>query len=224
MDKVVLNPRPEFLFFDLDGTIVDSGEGIMKCGQHALRHFGIEEPFNELRKFVGPPLEDAFSEFYGFSPEKTQEAVRVFRERYFRKGIDEQKLYPGVIEFLKELRRRGYRCAITTSKMQLQADKVIGEIFPELGEYFERIFARDAEGRLHTKADVINEALGYFGIKDNTEKVIMIGDRKYDIEGASAFGLRSIGAAYGYGSPEELKKSGATYVTSDFKDILSLLA
>ncbi len=216
-------PRPQLLFFDLDGTIVDSGEGIMKCARHALTHFGIEVPFDDLRKFVGPPLEDAFSDFYEFSPEKTEEAVRVFRERYYRKGINEQLPYPGVTAFLKKLNDAGYRCVITTSKMQHQAERVVGEIFPELKQYFENVFARDTAGRLHTKADVVGEAIRFFGIEDHPEKAIMIGDRKYDVEGASANGLRSIGAVYGYGSREELSMAGATYLAENYDEILNLL-
>ena len=217
--------KAEILFFDLDGTIVDSGEGIMKCARHALSHFGIEEPLDKLRKFVGPPLEDAFADFYGFTPDETQEAVRVFRERYFEKGINEQHLYPGVVEFLTSLRERGFKTAITTSKIQHQAVKVVGEIFPALQSCFDKVFARDNAGIIHTKADVIREALSYFGVDPLSEpgRVIMIGDRKYDILGAKETGLRSIGVSYGYGSEAELNESGATAIAEDFDKLMSLL-
>ena len=116
------------LLFDLDGTLVDSGEGIMKCAQYSLAHFGIEvTDLQTLRPFVGPPLEDSYKMLYGFNDEDAKKAVQIYRERYFSKGWLEQHLYHGVLEFLEELRQRNYVMGIATSKMQIQADKVTRE-------------------------------------------------------------------------------------------------
>lgn len=210
------------LFFDLDGTIVDSGEGIMRCASHALHHYGIEEDWQQLAKFVGPPLEDSFIEFYAFPKEKTKEAVTVFRERYFRKGIYEQKLYTGVLEFLKKVKDSGHLTAITTSKMEIQAERVVNDIFPMLAPYFDKIYARDMEGVRHTKADVIRHAISDLGITDTSE-ILMIGDRKYDIIGARECGLKSCGVIFGYGGREELRDAGADYLASSYDELLEIV-
>lgn len=209
------------LLFDLDGTLVDSGEGIMKCAQYSLSHFGIEvTDLKTLRPFVGPPLEDSYKDLYGFSDKDAMKAVEIYRERYFRKGWLEQHLYDGVIEFLEELRYRGYVMGIATSKMQIQADKVTKEF--GLSHLFDFIAGRDDNGLLHTKADVINAGLAYQGIEDRS-KILMIGDRKFDVQGANECGIDSMGVLYGYGDREELENAGATYICRDFEEILSLL-
>ncbi len=207
------------LLFDLDGTLVDSGEGIMRSAQYALAHFGIPvADYRDLRFFVGPPLEDSFKDFYGFSELQAQEAVMKYRERYFAKGIYEQRPYPGVTDFLDAVKRAGYTTAIATSKMKRMADQVVGELFPELGQRMDYVFGRDDEGTLHTKADVINDGLRQMGVTDRG-RLLMVGDRKFDIIGARACGLRSIGVLYGFGDRQELEEAGATWICESFEEI-----
>lgn len=211
----------KILLFDLDGTLIDSGEGIMKCAQYSLAHFGIEvTDLNSLRPFVGPPLEDSFKMFYGFNDEDAAKAVAKYRERYFNEGWVEQHLYEGVLDFLGEIRRRGYVMGIATSKMQIQADRVADEF--GLREYFDFIAGRDDAGTLHTKADVINAGLAAQGITDRS-KILMIGDRKFDIIGAKECNIDSMAVLYGYGDRDEFEKAGANYICTDFTEILSLL-
>lgn len=211
------------VLFDLDGTLVDSGEGIMKTVQYTLSHFGISvADYHVLRPFVGPPLEDSFRDFYGFSSQDATRAVEVYRKEFSRRGIFDQQLYPGVLDFLSEVRRRGYRTAVATSKMDFQVQQVTQEIFPALGERLDRVFARDSEGRLHTKADVISDALCQMDITD-VSRVLMVGDRKYDVQGASACGLRSAGVLFGFGGREELELAGADYICATYDDLLNLL-
>lgn len=211
------------LFFDLDGTLVDSGEGITKCAQHALRHFGIEvSNLNLLRPFVGPPLEDSFKDFYDFSDADAREAVEVYRERYFNKGVYEQKPYEGVFDFLAKLKNKGYKIAIATSKTQSQAEFVTQELFKEFRPLIDCVFARDDEGTRHTKADVIRFGLESLATSDKS-KVLMIGDRKFDIIGAKECGLDAMGVLYGFGNRPEFIASGADYICSDFDEILNIL-
>lgn len=211
------------LFFDLDGTLVDSGEGITKCAQHALRHFGIEvSDLNLLRPFVGPPLEDSFKDFYNFSDADAKDAVNVYRDRYFSKGVYEQIPYEGVFDFLRELKKRGYLIVVATSKTQSQAEFVTRELFKEFLSLIDHVFARDEEGTRHTKADVIRFALSSLRITDKT-KVLMIGDRKFDIIGAKECGLDAMGVLYGFGNRPEFIASGADYICSDFDDIIYTL-
>ncbi len=212
------------LLFDLDGTLVDSGEGIMRCAQYALAHMGIQvEDYRTLRAFVGPPLEDSFKDFYGMTGPEAQEAVLAYRERYFPIGIYEQTLYPGVLEMLDRLKEAGYSMAIATSKMNSQADRVVKELFPELSVRLDAVFGRDDAGLLHTKADVILDGLRQLGQPDRCS-LLMIGDRKFDIIGARQCGIDSLGVLYGYGHREELAAAGATYICKDFDDMLQLLA
>lgn len=211
------------LFFDLDGTLVDSGEGIMKTVQHTLAQFGISvADHHVLRPFVGPPLEDSFRDFYGFSMQDTGRAVDIYRGEFARHGIFDQEMYPGVLDFLDEVRRRGYATAVATSKMDFQAAMVLEQIFPELGKRLDRIFARDSEGRLHTKADVIREGLCRMGI-DEPEHVLMVGDRKFDVQGARQCGLRSAGVLFGFGDRKELQDAGADYICASYEELLALL-
>lgn len=217
-----MHKKYKTLLFDLDGTLVDSGEGIMKCAQYSLAYFGINvENLQTLRPFVGPPLEDSYKMFYGFSDSDAAKAVQVYRERYFSIGWLEQELYPGVKEFLHELRSRGYVMGIATSKMQIQADKVTKHF--GLDQYFDFIFGRDDAGLLHTKADVIKAGLHAQVITDLSH-ILMIGDRKFDIEGAKECGIDSLGVLYGYGDLEEMQAAKADYICKDFKEILKLLA
>ncbi len=210
------------ILFDLDGTLVDSGEGIMKSAQYALDKLGIHvDDWHALRPFVGPPLEDSFKDFYHLDDQQAELGVEGYRERYFATGVYEQKEYPGVYEFLEELRSRGYRLALATSKMQRLAKKVTEEIF-HLADHLDYVFGRDDEGIRHTKADVINYGLTTMGITDRS-RVLMIGDRKFDINGAKECGLTSVGVLFGYGDREELQTAGADYICSSYDEILALL-
>ena len=166
MKQTPQNPTPSThrptLIFDLDGTLTDSGLGILRCAQFALDHFGIRvDDLDLLRPFVGPPLEDSFIQFYGFTPEQADEAVRVYRERYFTTGVYENEVYPGTTEALDELRRRGYRMGIGSSKNEPMVHEVLRHF--HLAHYFDFIAARDEAGVRHSKADVLRHALAMEG-------------------------------------------------------------
>lgn len=214
----------EIIFLDLDGTLMDSGEGIMKCAQYALRKLGVEvDDWQALRFFVGPPLEDSFKEFYGFDDKKARDAVLAYRERYFTVGMLEQKPYDGVEAFLGELKDMGLTLCLATSKMQKQSRFALERF--GLSQYIDinnHVFARDEEGLRHTKGDVIRYGMQVLGIKDRS-KALMIGDRKFDIIGANECGLDSVGVLYGYGERTELEEAGATYVCSSFEDVLNII-
>ena len=213
--------RYKIIMLDLDGTLMDSGEGIMKCAAHALGKMGIAvEDWHSLRRFVGPPLEDSFKEFYGFSDEEAHMAVMAYRERYFSVGRLEQRPYEGVMEFLAELKGLGMTLCLATSKMMLQS-MFVTEHFG-LSQYIDHVFARDDAGRLHTKSDVISSGLNTLHVEDKSG-ILMIGDRKFDIIGAKECGLDSVGVLYGYGDRDELEKAGATYICKDFNEILDVI-
>lgn len=211
----------KYLFFDLDGTLMKSGEGIERCAQHALRHFGINiENLEDLRPFVGPPLEDSFKDFYHFTPEQIHEATSIYGERYARFGAYEAEPYEGVFEFLQKMKEAGKIMVLATSK-KINMARRVAEHF-KLAPYFDYIGARDEAGTLHTKADVIRNIIKVLHIED-TREIVMIGDRKFDIIGAKEVGIDSIGVLYGYGDAEELTQAGATYLATDYQALESIL-
>ena len=222
-DDLELQPRAfTTLIFDLDGTLSDSGEGIMRCAQYALDKMGIHvEDHTQLRPFVSPPLVDSFKDLFNFSDELAAQAVSFYRDRYFSKGVYEQHLYPGVEELLSKLKENGYRLAIGTSKTIKQTHYVLDYL--GIHQFFDFVGARDEDGHLHTKADVLNNLLISMNMSYNKSECVMIGDRRFDIEGASQVGIQSIGVLWGYGDADELKKANANYIVEDFKKLCSIL-
>lgn len=207
----------KYLFFDLDGTLTDSAEGITNCVAYALEKFGItESDKSALRRFVGPPLVDAFMEYYGLTRDDALKAVEYYRERFRDIGIFENAVYDGIPELLCELSAAGYELIIATSKPEQFAKKIAKHF--DIEKYFSLIAGATFDGRLSAKRDIINYALEGKGITDKSS-VVMIGDRHHDTEGAAAIGVDSIGVLYGYGSKEELVKSGATYIAENVSDI-----
>ena len=220
--KFVMMKQYHYLFFDLDGTLTDSALGILRTAAYALRHFGIQvDDLGVLHPFVGPPLEDSFKEFYGFTDMQAREAVEIYRGRYEVIGVHENAPYPGVHDCLRTLKAQGFRLVLATSKPEKTARVVLDEF--RLAGYFDFVCGRDAEGRLHTKADVIRQIFGHLGVDVKVEDAVMIGDRKYDILGAREVGMDSIGALWGYGSREELAGAGATWLAEDYADLVRLL-
>ena len=198
--------------FDLDGTLTDPGVGITNSVMHALEKFGIRvNDRSELYPFIGPPLDDSFKRFFGFDDEQAQKGIEYYRE-YFRDiGIFENKVYEGIPEMLGELKDRGIKVCLATSKPHEFAVRILERF--ELARFFDITGGATMDGRISKKADVIKHVLEEAQITD-TEKVLMIGDRFHDIEGAKANGLHSCGVLWGYGSREELCGAGADHIVS----------
>ncbi len=209
-----------YVLFDLDGTVADNGEGICKSAQYALDFFGIHhEPVENLRRFVGPPLQESFQVLYGFSPEKAKIAVEKYRERYRVKGVYENKLYPGIPALLEELSHRAAVC-LATSKPEVFSRKILemGGVLP----YFTRAVGSELDGRRTDKAEVIQEVLRQLGDPDRAQ-AIMVGDRKHDILGARACGVESIGVEYGFAPERELEEAGADHIVPTVEALRGLL-
>ncbi len=210
MNIQYLTKEYDWLLFDFDGTLVDTGEGIINAARHALNCQGIEEtdPDN-LRRFVGPPLAKAFARYYGFSEEKARETVKKFREYYTVQGWKESSIYPGVADMLERLIKAGKHLCIATSKPEDLAVTIakregIYDCFEFIGG---SIVNKNVEQRTD-KQEVIDYVLDSVGVTDRSG-VIMIGDRFTDIEGARALSIKSIGVLWGYGSLEELTSAGS---------------
>lgn len=211
----------KYILFDLDGTITDPKEGITKAVQIALSKFGIIiDDLDELCKFIGPPLKDAFKEFYDFSDKDADLAVKYFREYFETKGLYENILFDGFDEFLSKLRDDGKILIVATSK-PTKFSNIILEHFDVI-KYFQYVSGSTLDGRLVKKGDIIRHALDVNNIIDMSE-VIMIGDRKHDIIGAKENNIDSIGVLYGYGSYDELHDSGADYIVKDIDELYDVL-
>lgn len=216
--------RKEFLMkyryflFDLDGTLTDPGVGITNSVMHALSKYGISvDDRSSLYPFIGPPLTDSFSRYFGFSEEQALEAVDHYREYFRDKGLFENEVYEGIPEMLGELKQRGAVIALATSKPYEFSVRILEHF--GLHQYFDHIGAATMDGSISRKADVIEHLLSGLDSIDRSS-VIMIGDRDQDINGARANGLTSLGVLWGYGSEEELKGAGADFLASAPEDII----
>lgn len=199
----------KYLLFDLDGTLTNTGEGIMKSAQYALDAFGIHgEPEEKLRRFVGPPLHESFMGFYGLSPEEAVRAVEKYRERYREKGVFESPLYEGIDALLQSLRDAGAVLCVATSKPQVFAEQILN--LRGVRDFFTVVVGANLDGTRTDKAEVITEVLRQLGA--SPEEALMIGDRRQDIAGARACGVESVGVEYGFAEENELQNAGADYV------------
>lgn len=208
----------DIFFFDLDGTITDSSLGITNSVMYALKKFGIEETEREkLYKFIGPPLNVSFHEYYGFSKEQCADAVKYYREYYKDKGIFENQVYDGFKEVVKKLKESQKTLIVATSKPEPFARTIIEHF--GLSPYFDYVAGMELGGGRGTKAEVIRYALKACKIEDKT-KVLMVGDREHDVIGAREAGIDCLGVLYGFGSREELENAGADYIAETVKDIL----
>lgn len=210
--------KQKAILFDLDGTLTDSGEGITKCVKLALDHFSI--PFgtlDDLRVFVGPPLRDSFLRF-GVPEEKIEEAIAVYRSRYTTVGKFENTPYPGIREVLETLKARGYRLFVATSKPESMSVEILNKF--DLSQYFEEICGATLDKSRDSKSAVIAHLLSRIG---GAENAVLVGDTAFDVIGAAEHGIPTIGVAWGYGSMEEMRESGAVAIAKTMDELLALL-
>lgn len=214
----------EYLLFDLDGTLTDPKVGITTCVQYALKEFGIEEPdLDKLEPFIGPPLKDSFMQYYNFSEEDALKAIEKYRERFGEVGIYENDVYEGIPQMLRLLQSRGMFLAVASSKPTEYVERILEHF--DLRRYFKVVVGSEMDGTRVNKDEVVLEALNrLFAYKPiKYEKVYMIGDRKFDVEGAKEIGVESIGVTYGYGSAEELQAAGADHIVNSVEELRLLL-
>ena len=206
------------ILLDLDGTIMDSGSGIMKSVQYALDSFSLyKQPEEKLRKFIGPALVDSFMNFYGFKREKAEEAVRYYREYYPEKGIFDAFIYPGMKECIEKMAGDGKKLVLLTSKPIFFASKILQHF--QLSPYFFLEVGPDMSEQSSDKTLLIEKALKKGEFK--REDCLMVGDTKYDIFAAKEVGIDSVAAMYGYGDPEEI--SIANYSIDKPSDLLTIV-
>ena len=206
------------ILFDLDGTLTDSGEGIINCAILALNHFGLPIPDREtLRVFVGPPLDETFIKF-GVPADKTDEAITVYRSRYTTVGKFENIPYPGVENMLQALKNKGHRLCVATSKPEHMSVEILEHF--DLAKYFDHICGATLDGSRSKKADIITYLLEKTG---GAENAVMVGDTSYDVIGAKAHGMPAIGVSWGYGKIADMEAAGAAAIASTMEQLLQLL-
>ena len=210
----------KYILFDLDGTLTNPKEGITKCVQYALKHFGIERECDELISFIGPPLKEQFMEYASLTEEEGIKAVEIYRERFAPIGIFENEIYDGILSMLESLKNQGKTLAIATSKPTVFAEKISRKY--GIKPYIVLLEGSELDGRNTDKALVIKNAMEKLGAtKDNT---IMVGDREHDVIGAHKNGIDCIGVSYGYGKDGELVESGALKIAQTPHELLKILS
>ncbi len=209
------------VLFDLDGTLIDSFEGIAKSAQYALRRFGIdEENLENLRPFVGPPLVDSFQKWYGLSKEQAIEATDIYRERYRPIGILECSLYPGVEECIRTLKAEGYLIGMASSKPEEFCRRIL-EHFGLL-DLFDDVVGATFDRRIDTKEEVLNEVLRRWSDIPK-DQMCLIGDTMFDLVGAKKIGIDCIAVSYGFGDAKEMLQNGAIAVCDRMADLPELI-
>lgn len=208
-----------YILFDLDGTLTDSKEGIFNCIRHALSKMGRPVPGDEvLLRFIGPPLQDSFVEYCGFSQEEAIRAVELFRERYAVKGKFENAAAPGLPELCRRLKERGYILALASSKPEEMCIPICGKFgyTPSMTA----ITGSPPEGDWQ-KAEVICETFRRLGLTEaDRPQVLMVGDRKFDVLGAKQCGIDCVGVEFfGYAAPNELRDAGAVAVVKTAEEL-----
>lgn len=206
------------ILFDLDGTLTDSGEGIINCAILALEHFGCPIPSREeMRVFVGPPLHESFVK-HGVPADKADEAVAVYRSRYIPIGKYENTPYPGIRELLETLKAEGHTLYVATSKPEGMSVDILEHF--DLAKYFDRICGATMDTSRSTKDAVIAYLLEQNGRADN---MVMVGDTKFDVLGAKAHGIPAIGVSWGYGEVDDMVQAGAAAIAHSTEELLALL-
>jgi len=209
----------KYILFDFDGTVFDTVEGITKSARYALNKFGLDAELDFLRCFAGPPLVDKFMEVYDFTREQAEQATVYFKERYQPVGINECRIFPGMKEMLIRLKEAGFVLGIATSKPQHLAEKLLeGECMTGL---FDVICGSSGLGNNDTKESVLRRAMEKLGA--DRENAVLVGDTKYDVQGAKLCGIDCIGVRFGYAAEGELEEAGAAYIVDDIPALEKLI-
>ena len=210
----------EYILFDLDGTLTDSKPGIVNCIRYALDKHGIAYTDAILNKMVGPPFRVSMKEFFGLELDQIEELIADYRGVYEIGGWRDCKVYDGIFEMLDTLKKAGKHLGVATSKPIKFTDIMVDEL--GLRQYFDYVAGASKDASKEAKSDVINLALENLGVKEKS-KVLMVGDRLYDIVGAKESGVDVVAILWGYGDREEIEKYGADYIKALPSDVVDLV-
>ena len=208
------------ILFDLDGTLTNPERGLVSGFEYAFKKLGVDYGERDsLKRFIGPPLYEEWQRVFNFTPEESAGAIAKFREYYDVFGWWDNEPYEGIKEALAELKKRNYVLAVATSKPEDTAKRVLN-LF-ELTKYFDFVGGALRSTARDRKSDVINYVLNALGISER-DGVVLVGDRKFDAEGASSVGIDSVGVLWGHGSAEELSNSGFIKILESPGELLDI--
>ena len=212
----------DIVLIDLDGTISDSSPGMLTGFRKVFDRFDMEQPSDEsIRRHFGPPLAVTWREVYGMTDEQIVVGLEVYREYYHDVGMFENNLYDGIPELIKDLHAKGVTLSTATSKPEFSASRIIEHF--GLREYFTFIGAADLAGTRDDKSAVIAHTLENLQASSQSHSIVMMGDRRHDVEGAREHGIDTIGVLWGYGTAEELSAAGAVALAETPGDVTALL-
>ena len=211
----------DIALFDLDGTISASADGIRYCIEKTLDIMEKPHPdLSDYSKYIGPPLLMTFQKLCKLDPSEAQKAVEIYVKLYDVDGLKQNKLFDGIEDVLKACKENEIRIAVCSSKHE----KIATEVVKLLGvyDYFDAVCGSTIDGSRKEKEDLIPYALSTLKA-DGTEKVVMIGDTKFDCKGAVACGVDFIGVTYGYGTLEDIKNAGGVVFAETTHKLHNLL-
>lgn len=218
---VKVMPRYDYILFDLDGTLSESAPGIRKCIELTLEKLQKPSPdLTDYSKFIGPPLADTFSGLCGLNSEDTKKALEIYQDFYKDYGLKANRLYDGIEDLLKRLSESPAKIAVCSSKQQRPADGVCELL--GITEYFDAVCGSAPDGSRKEKEEVIPFTVNVLGGKI-TDRVVMIGDTKFDAKGARLNNVDFIGVNYGYGTLETMKAEGAAVFADNVKELEALI-
>jgi phosphoglycolate phosphatase len=205
------------IFFDLDGTLTDSKEGILKCYRYALDKLDFPYQVELLDdSIIGPPLRVIFRRFLGTTDEALiEKAVAIYRERFSTIGLFENKVYPGIPELLSALHAKSLGLYVVTTKPKIFAERIIEHF--QLAHWFSDICGTELSGRFDNKADLIQFILN--NRKLPVKETMMVGDKKEDIIAGKTNRVGTIGVTYGYGSQQEITEASPDYICGSPSEI-----
>lgn len=215
-----MKKKYDAVLFDFDGTVADTGVGIFNSIQYAVEAVGHAPLSSEvLRTFIGPPVFDSFKRELNLNDEQCEFAVKKYREKYSESGIYQLEMYDGMKKLLEELKAKGIKVGIASSKPESFILRLLNII--EIKEFVDYVSCPAADKANREKFELINSSAEFFGI--NKSRILMVGDRLFDINGANIAGVDSVGVTFGYGSKEELENAGATYIASSVGEICDII-
>ena len=214
----------DIILFDFDGTVFDTSPGVFNSFDYMFEKYGMDFPREKYSLMIGPPLTESFENIIGFSKDESDKAMATYREYYGTKGLFECELYPGIKKLVEQLHAKGKKVFIATSKPEEYANAILER--KGLTGLFDFVGGSDLEEKARVeKIDIINYVLKSNGLSSEKDgdKILMIGDRKYDIIGSHAVGIKCCGILWGFGTREEFKEYGADYICETPKDVFNLI-